>query len=46
MKLLETKKILNDLLNSNKLTKKQSEAIERALVEVEITIDNGDELNL
>ena len=51
MKLLETKAVLESMLtNSMKLhhriSKKQEQAIERALREVEITIDNGDPSNL
>ena len=45
MKLLETREILNQMLYSKDTSKKQKEAIERALVEVDITIDNGDESN-
>ena len=46
MKLLETREILNEMLYSKDVSKKQKEAIERALIEVDITIDNGDESNL
>jgi hypothetical protein len=43
MKLLETREILNEMLYNKDITMKQKEAIKRALVEVNITIDNGDE---
>lgn len=46
MKLLETRLILNDMLNSSFTSKQQKEAIKRALAEVECTIDNGDDGNL
>ncbi len=49
MKLLETQKELNNMLENwitYDLSNKQRAAIERALVEVNITIDNGDEDNL
>ena len=45
MKLLETREVLNDMITNSiyyNLSHKQKEAIERALEEVEITIDNGD----
>ena len=42
MKLLETKRVLEDMLNGNFLFEKQKEAVQRALIEIEITIDNGD----
>jgi len=50
--LIETKAILEDMLAASERTsdvyisKKRKEAIRRALIEVEITIDNGDKSNL
>ena len=44
MKLLETREVLNDMIMNNiyyNLFKKQKEAVQRALIEVEISIDNG-----
>lgn len=46
IKLFETRDVLNDLVTKNFLSKRQKEAIRRALAEVETTIDNGDEGNL
>jgi len=49
MKLLETREVLNDMIFYHiyyNLSDKQIEAIKRALIEVEVTIDNGDEGNL
>ena len=47
MKLLETKAMLENMLTDcSCLSKKHKEAIRRALIEVEITINNGDESNL
>lgn len=42
MKLSEVKNELRMLVDSGKLTDKQRMAVKRALVEVEITLDNGD----
>ena len=44
--LLETQRVLERMLKYSVLTEKQDAAIRRALVEVDITIDNGGELNL
>ena len=46
MKLSETRLVLIDMLNSSFISIQQKEAIKRALFEVEITIENGDESNL
>jgi hypothetical protein len=47
MKLLETKATLEEMLTvCTCLSRKHKEAIKRALIEVEITIENGDESNL
>ena len=52
MKLLETKAVLEDMLAASHrdsdvyFSERRIEAIKRALIEVEITIDNGDESNL
>lgn len=48
MGLLETRKVLNNMIYprpNRGLTADEVDAIERALREVEITIDNGDEAN-
>ena len=42
MKLREVKDELVELIISNKLSVKQKIAVKRALVEVELTLDNGD----
>ena len=43
--LLETKEVLESMISRRGLTAKEVEVVERALREVEITIDNGDESN-
>ena len=45
MGLLETRKVLNDMRKRRGLTANEDAAIRRAFVEVQITIDNGDESN-
>ena len=48
MGLLETRKVLNDMIYPRPkrgLAANEVDAIERALREVEVTIDNGDESN-
>jgi len=42
MKLFETKNELALLISSSRLNVKQRMAVERALIEVQITLDNGD----
>ena len=42
MRLIDTKTELENLILSNKLNKNQKIAVERALIEVQITLDNGD----
>ena len=42
MKLSEVYKTLFDLRNGNKLSKKERSAVDRAMEQVEITIENGD----